>query len=126
MLFGVILVLFWCFLVFFGVPLLFLHSELALGHWPSGAGAAQKSGGSATLPAGEDSIFILKYKFAIFKGNTEPVRYHMQCCGAATFLGGSGSGWPMSRSRLRLRPTWVGSGSRLNKAAPAPCTNIFH
>ena len=35
-----------------------------------------------------------------------------QCCGAATFLGGSGSRWPRSRSRLRLRPTWVGSGSR--------------
>ena len=38
----------------------------------------------------------------------------LQCCGAATFLGrsGSGSGWPRSRSRLRLLPTWVGSGSR--------------
>ena len=32
----------------------------------------------------------------------------MQCCGAATFLGGSGS----PRSRSRLRPIWVGSGSR--------------
>ena len=32
-----------------------------------------------------------------------------QCCGAATFLGGSGSGWSRSQSRLRLRPTWVGS-----------------
>ena len=49
-----------------------------------------------------------------------------QCCGAATFLGGSGSRSPRSRSRLRLRPTWVGSGSRQKKAAPAPYTKFFH
>ena len=81
MFFGVFLVfflvffgVFWYFLVFFCCffLLFFLHSESAPGHWPSGARAAQKSGGSATLLAGKDSI--LKYKFAIFKGNTEPVR----------------------------------------------------
>ena len=44
-----------------------------------------------------------------------------QCCGAATFLGDFGSGWPRSRSRLRLRPNWVGSGSRQKKAAPGFC-----
>ena len=32
-----------------------------------------------------------------------------QCCGAATFLSGRS---PRSLSRLRLRPHWVGSGSR--------------
>ena len=37
--------------------------------------------------------------------------YCNQCCGAATFFGGSGSWWRRSRSRLRLQPTWVGSGS---------------
>ena len=68
MFFGVFLVFFWC---FFGVFLFsfvafvvffcfFLHSESAPGHWPSGAGAAQKSGGSATLPAGKDSIFYFE------------------------------------------------------------------
>ena len=41
--------------------------------------------------------------------------YRNQCCGAATFLGGSGSGNPRSRSRLRLRPNWVGSGYRQKK-----------
>ena len=53
-----------------------------------------------------------------------------QCCGAATFLGGSGSWCPRSRSwlRLRLQPTWVGSDSRQKEAAPAPApyTKIFH
>ena len=49
------------------------------------------------------------------------------CFGAATFLSGSGTGSPRSRRRLlRLRPNWVGSGSRQKKTAPAPCTNIFH
>ena len=43
-----------------------------------------------------------------------------QCCGAATFLGGSVSG----SLRSRLRPNWVGSGSRQKKAAPAPYTLI--
>ena len=38
-----------------------------------------------------------------------------QCCGAATFLGGSGSGSPSSRSRLRLWPKWVGFGSATQK-----------
>ena len=60
MFFGVFLV-FFCFLLllllFFKF---FLHSESAPGHWPSGAGAAQKSGGSATLPAGKDSIFYFE------------------------------------------------------------------
>ena len=52
----------------------------------------------------------------------------VQCCGAATFLGGSGSRSPRFRSRLwlRLQPTWIGSGSRHKKAAPAPYTKIFH
>ena len=46
-----------------------------------------------------------------------------QCCGAASFLSGSGSGIP--RSRSPLRPNWVGSGSRQKKAAPAPYAKIF-
>ena len=64
---------FWCFCCFFSF---FLHLESDPGHWPSIARAAQISGGSATLPAGKDSIFILKYKFAIFKGNREPAHGH--------------------------------------------------
>ena len=47
-----------------------------------------------------------------------------QCCGAATFLGGSSSRSPRSRSQLRLRPTWVGSGSRQKKAAPGGSGSI--
>ena len=38
--------------------------ELAPGHWPSGAGAAQKSGGSATLP-------MLPYQFRISFKNSK-------------------------------------------------------
>ena len=36
----------------------------------------------------------------------------IQCCGAATFLGGSGSPRSRSRFRFRLRPNWVGSSFR--------------
>ena len=52
----------WCFsfVAFVVFLVFFLHSESALGHWPSGAGAAQKSGGSTTLPAGKDSIFYFE------------------------------------------------------------------
>ena len=50
----------------------------------------------------------------------------LQCCGAATFLGGSGSGSLRYRSRLRLRPNSVVYGSSQKKAAPAPYTNNFH
>ena len=44
----------------------------------------------------------------------------IQCCGAATLLGGSGSGSP----RYRSRPSWVSSGSNHNRTAPAPVTNF--
>ena len=56
-------------------------------------------------------------------------KYYNQCCGAATFLDGSGSRSPRFRSRLRLRPSWIGSGSRKKKrwrqAAPAADTITF-
>ena len=54
-----------------------------------------------------------------------------QCCGAATFLGGSGSGRPRSRSRLRLQAKKAAlapdkKGRLLAAPAPAPDTNFFN
>ena len=66
---------------------------------------------------------VLKYWKMWSRSRVQP---YMQCCGAATFLGGSGSGSPRSWSRLRLRPNWVGYGScsRQKKAAPGGSGSI--
>ena len=43
-----------------------------------------------------------------------------QYCAAVIFLGVSGSPTSQNRLQPRLRPNWVGSGSRQKRAAPTP------
>ena len=68
------------------------------------------------------NIFVSCLNVNIVSYKSEFSRTLLQCCGAATFLGGSGcgagSGSPRYRCRLRLRPNWVGSCSRPKKASP--------
>ena len=54
----------------------------------------------------ESLVVVTKHDLkAIYNNKCDPKK---QCCGAATFLGFSGSRWPRSRSRLRLRPMYLG------------------
>ena len=55
---------------------------------------------------------MLNWSVIVYQVQVEPLENcnckSNQCCGAAIFMAGSGS----VRSRSRLRPNWVGSGSR--------------
>ena len=89
-----------------------------------GAGAEQKRLGATT----EYMCLFSSQTFFIRKQNS--TLGCVQCCGAATFLGGSGSGHPRFRSRLRLQakkksPTAPGK-NEWHEAAPAPDTNFFY